>query len=215
MRRIAIVLAGLTLAASGVVPAQAATKATIVTAAFNALLNQSATSLEALEEQYEADVDALDSALADATRFANATYDTEFSAATLLYSPQISAINLKITEAKAKFVSVSSLKVLSLGTNRNYWGNLDCPSTRLDCKDPGDKGEKFNVGETTKVKEFLSTNYTEYLPEIDIMVSQGLTEAPWQKSLHQTTAGAMPSETKQKAKEFLPPPPKSYILVKH
>lgn len=48
-----------------------------------------------------------------------------------------------------------------------------------------------------------------------IMVSQGLTEAPWPKSLHQTTAGAMPSETKQKAKEFLPLSPKSYIFVKH
>jgi hypothetical protein len=138
-------------------------------------LNQSATSLEALEEQYEADVDALDSALADATRLANATYDTEFSAATLLYSPQIAAINLKITEAKAKFVSVSSVKVLSLGTNRQYWGNLNCPTTRIDCIDV-DKGPKFIVGEVTTIKEFLSTLYTDSLPEIDIMVSQGLIE---------------------------------------
>ena len=157
-------------------PAHAATKATTVTAAFKTLLNTTGDSLEALELKYEADVDALDAVLAEATRLANSTYDSEFSAATLLYSPQISAINLKISEAKIKFASVSSIKVLSLGTNRNYWGNINCPTNRLECKDAGDKGERFVVGEITTIKEILATTAIDYLPEIDIMVSQGLIE---------------------------------------
>ena len=175
MKRIAFALTILTVAVSGLVPAQAATKATVVTAAFRALLNQSSTSLEGLEQQFEEDLDRLDAALAEATSLANNTYDSEFAAATNLYSPQISAINLKVTEAKAKFVSVSGVKVLSLGTNRNYWGNLNCPTTRIECIDV-DKGPKFIVGEVTTIKEFLSTLYTDSLPEIDIMVSQGLIE---------------------------------------
>jgi hypothetical protein len=157
-------------------PAHAATKATTVTAAFKTLLNTTGDSLEALELKYEADVDALDAVFAEATRLANSTYDSEFSAATLLYSPQISAINLKISEAKIKFSSVSSIKVLSLGTNRNYWGNINCPTNRLECKDAGDKGERFVVGEITTIKEILATTAIDYLPEIDIMVSQGLIE---------------------------------------
>jgi hypothetical protein len=176
MRRIAFAFVALSFISSGVVPAQAASKATIVTAAFKALLNQSATSLQALEDQFEADIDKLDSALAETTALANSTYDADFTAATNLYSPQISSSNAKISEAKSKFASVSSVKVLSLGTNRNYWGNLNCPATRMDCKDAGDKGEKFIVGEITSVKEILSTTSLDYLPEIDIMVSQGLIE---------------------------------------
>ena len=147
--------------------ANAATKPSVVTAAFKTLLNTATNSMDALDEKYEADVDALDTALAEATRSANSTYDLEFSAAASLYTPQISAINVKIAEAKTKFVSVSSVKVLNLGTFRSYWGNLNCPTTRPNCIDT-DKGEKFVVGEVTTIKEFLSTNY--------IMVSQGLIE---------------------------------------
>lgn len=155
--------------------ANAATKPSVVTAAFKTLLNTATNSMDALDEKYEADVDALDTALAEATRSADSTYDSEFSAAASLYTPQISAINVKIAEAKTKFVSVSSVKVLNLGTFRSYWGNLNCPTTRPNCIDT-DKGEKFVVGEVTTIKEFLSTNYTDSLPEIDIMVSQGLIE---------------------------------------
>lgn len=62
-----------------------------------------------------------------------------------------------------------------MGTNRNYWGNLNCPTARPECIDT-DKGPKFIVGEITTIKEILSTTYTDYLPEIDIMVSLGLIE---------------------------------------
>ena len=156
--------------------ANAATKATTVTAAFKSLLNKTANSLDSLERKYESDVDALDFAFNEATRLANSTYDSDFATASSIFTPQIAAINLKISEAKAKFDSVSSVRVLNLGTNRNYWGNISCPTTRPDCKDSGDKGEKFIVGEVTKIKGILATNSTDYLPEIDIMVAQGLIE---------------------------------------
>jgi hypothetical protein len=156
--------------------ASAATKATTVLSAFKSLLAKTASSLDALERKYESDVDALDFAVNEATRLANSTYDSDFATASSIFTPQIAAINLKISEAKAKFDSVSSVRVLNLGTNRNYWGNISCPTTRPDCKDSGDKGEKFIVGEVTKIKGILATNSTDYLPEIDIMVAQGLIE---------------------------------------
>lgn len=155
-------------------PVQAATKATTVTAAFKTLLNTTSDSLEALEQKYESDIDALDSALANSTIAANSTYDQEIQAASNLYAPQISASNTKMTEARAKFSSVSGVKVLSLGTNRNYWGNLNCPTTRPDCIDV-DKGEKLNVGEVTTLKAIIGTK-TDYLLEIDIMLGLGLIE---------------------------------------
>lgn len=81
--------------------ANAATKPSIVTAAFKTLLNTATNSIDALDQKYEADVAALDIALAEATKLANSTYDSEFAAATSIYSPQISAINVRIAEAKA------------------------------------------------------------------------------------------------------------------
>lgn len=176
MKRLSLVgLVIATLILSGT-SATAATKAATVTAAFKSLLNNTAKSLDSLERKYEADVDALDFDFNEATRLANSTYDSDFATASSIFTPQIAAINLKISEAKAKFDSVSSVRVLNLGTNRNYWGNISCPTTRPDCKDPGDKGEKFIVGEVTKIKGILATNSTDYLPEIDIMVAQGLIE---------------------------------------
>jgi hypothetical protein len=175
MRKVPALALICVLSVSALTPASAASRATSVTAAFKTLLSTTVDSLDALEEKYESEIDALDASLAEATRVANSTYDSEFSAAALLYSPQISAINAKISEAKTKFVSVSSIKVLNLGTFRSYWGNFNCPTARPECIDT-DKGPKFIVGEITTIKEFLSTTYTDSLPEIDIMVSLGLIE---------------------------------------
>jgi hypothetical protein len=62
--------------------------------------------------------------------------------------------------------------VLDLGTNRNYWGNLNCPTFRPNCLDV-DKGEKFLVGDISTLKDVVATK-TSYLQEIDIMLSLGL-----------------------------------------
>lgn len=174
MRKVPALALVLALSITGLAPASAATKAQTVTTAFKNLLNTTGDSLDALEQKYESDIDALDSALANSTIAANGTYDQEIQAASNLYAPQISASTLKMTEARAKFSSVSGVKVVTLGTNRNYWGNLNCPTTRPDCIDV-DKGEKFNVGEVTTLKAIIGTK-TDYLLEIDIMLGLGLIE---------------------------------------
>lgn len=174
MRKVPALALVLALSITGLAPASAATKAQTVTAAFKTLLNTTGDSLDALEQKYESDIDALDSALANSTIAANSTYDQEIQAASNLYAPQISASTLKMTEARAKFAGVSGVKVVTLGTNRNYWGNLNCPTTRPDCIDV-DKGEKFNVGEVTTLKAIIGTK-TDYLLEIDIMLGLGLIE---------------------------------------
>jgi hypothetical protein len=174
MRKAPVLALVFTLALVGLTPASAANKATIVTAAFKNLLNVTGDSLDSLEQKYESDIDALDSALANSTIAANSTYDQEIQTASNLYAPQISASTTKMTEARAKFSSVSGVKVVTLGTNRNYWGNLNCPTIRPDCIDV-DKGEKFNVGEVTTLKAIIGTK-TDYLLEIDIMLGLGLIE---------------------------------------
>ncbi len=174
MRKVPALALVLALIIAGFAPASAATKAQTVTAAFKTLLNTTGDSLDALEQKYESDIDALDSALANSTIAANSTYDQEIQAASNLYAPQISASTLKMTEARSKFSSVSGVKVVTLGTNRSYWGNLNCPTTRPDCIDV-DKGEKFNVGEVTTLKAIIGTK-TDYLLEIDIMLGLGLIE---------------------------------------
>ena len=174
MRKVPVLALVFSLALIGLTPASAAPKATIVTAAFKNLLNVTGDSLDSLEQKYESDIDALDSALASSTIAANSTYDQEIQTASNLYAPQISASTTKMTEARAKFSSVSGVKVVTLGTNRNYWGNLNCPTARQDCIDV-DKGEKFNVGEVTTLKAIIGTK-TEYLLEIDIMLGLGLIE---------------------------------------
>jgi hypothetical protein len=174
MRKVPALALVLALSITGLAPASAATKAQTVTAAFKTLLNTTGDSLDALEQKYESDIDALDSTLANSTIAANSTYDQEIQAASNLYAPQISASTLKMTEARAKFASVSGVKVVTLGTNRNYWGNLNCPTTRPDCIDV-DKGEKFNAGEVTTLKAIIGTK-TDYLLEIDIMLGLGLIE---------------------------------------
>jgi len=173
MRKVILVLS-LGIALSFTSNAQAATSPKSVTAAFTKVLSATDNSLDALELKYESDIDALDSALASSTISANNTYDQEIQAASNLYAPLISASTLKMTEARTKFLSVSGVKVLALGTNRNYWGNLNCPTNRQDCIDV-DKGEKFNVGEVTTLKSIIGTK-TDYLLEIDIMLALGLIE---------------------------------------
>jgi hypothetical protein len=173
VRKIGILLT-LGLVLSLAPSAHAATNPKAVTAAFTKVLSTANNSLEALELKYEADIDALDVALANATIAANGTYDLEIQTASNLYAPQISGSSSKMTEARAKFASVSGVKVLAQGTSRGYWGNLNCPTARPMCIDV-DKGEKFNIGEVTTLKAIIGTQ-TDYLLEIDIMLGLGLIE---------------------------------------
>lgn len=118
-----------------VVPAQAAPKASVVTAAFKTLLNTTVDSMDALDQKYEADVDTLDEALFEATKAANAVLAQEFQAATDLYSPQIAAANLRLEAAKLQFKNNSDLKIQqSLFSSQNkdrVFIHLICPETTL------------------------------------------------------------------------------------
>jgi hypothetical protein len=195
MRKATVV--GLVLAISlvGFSPASAATKATLVTAAFKTLLNTTGDSLDLLDQKYESDVDLLDSALTKSTLEANSTYNLENSAASNLYLPQITASNSTISASKTKFATLQ-VKVTSLGNlnsnweNRvkyaNYFGNLKCPILRPNCLDPGDKGEAFVVGEITTFKEVIATNIDAY--GLDVMVSSGLIEILSLSDFQTTTA---------------------------
>lgn len=174
MRKVLVIALAIVLAFIGLTPANAGTKATTVTAAFKTLLSTTSESLQALELKYESDINALDLNLERATAAANAVHTEEITANAKVYGPAIEDVTKAISNAILKFPSVSNVKVLALGTNRNYWGNLNCPITRIDCKDV-DKGEKFLVGEVTTLKDVIGTKPA-YLLEIDLMIGQGLIE---------------------------------------
>jgi len=117
------------------VPANAATKPTVVTAAFKNLLNVTSDSMDQLDQKYEADVDALDAALLAATKAADDTYNQELAAATALYTPQIAAANQKVEAAKVVFAANAGLKIsqtlyTSVDKDRVF-NQLICPDTTL------------------------------------------------------------------------------------
>jgi hypothetical protein len=110
----------------------------------------------------------------------------------------------KIRQAKQDFLRSNQIKVIKLGDNRNYWGSFNCPMTRPDCIYV-DKGPKFEVGEVTTIKEVVSSK-TEYLNEIDLIVSLGLIEllTPTEfqlasKTIREQTAAMAASQSKFKA----------------
>ena len=135
MRKVLVALAVSSLALVGIAPAEAAPKASVVTAAFKTLLNATADSMEALDQKYEADVSVLDDALTAATKAADATLAQELQAATDLYSPQIAASNQKLEAAKVLFTNNSDLKIqqslFSWQNADHIYGLLICPDTTL------------------------------------------------------------------------------------
>lgn len=134
MRKVGILLTvGLVLGLSP--SAQAATNPKVVSAAFNKVLLATNNSLEALELKYEADVDALDATLAEATKAADAALDQELQAATALYAPQIAAANKKAEDAKIVFLANNKLMIKqslfnSMDKDR-VWQYFICPDTTL------------------------------------------------------------------------------------
>ena len=110
-------------------PASAATKPTVVKAAFQKLLNVTADSLDALEQKYEADIDSLDEALNNANMAAEDTYNQELLAATNLYAPKISAATKKSEDAKTNFESNNKVRL----TTGFFGGDADRLNWALDC----------------------------------------------------------------------------------
>ena len=80
---------------------------------FQALLTDGNDALDALEAEYETNIDSLDAVLLAVTQAAEVTSLNEILAATTLYTPQIAASTKKIDDAKANFPNVAKLKVIS------------------------------------------------------------------------------------------------------
>lgn len=134
MRKVAVVGLGLALSLVGFSPSSAATKATLVTNAFKTLLNTTGNTLDLLEQKYEVDIDALDEALAAATRSADDDYNKDLLAATNLYAPQISAANKRAEEAKVSYESNNKVRL----TTGFFGGDADRLNGALDCLPPKD-----------------------------------------------------------------------------
>jgi hypothetical protein len=128
--RTRIVLAlSIALIGFSAVPANAATKPTVVTAAFKNLLSVTSDSLDQLDQKYEAEVDALDASLLAATKAADDTYNNELASATALYTPQIAAANQKAEAAKALFNENNRIKI---GAGGGFFGGTNL-ANYVDC----------------------------------------------------------------------------------
>jgi multidrug efflux pump subunit AcrA (membrane-fusion protein) len=111
------------------VPVNAATKPSVVTAAFKNLLNTTADSMDQLEQQYEADLDALDATLVAAAKSADDAYNQDLLAATNLYAPQIAAANKKAEDSKATYEANNKVRL----TTGFFGGDADRLNWALDC----------------------------------------------------------------------------------
>lgn len=129
MRKVSALALVLALSITGLAPASAATKAQTVTAAFKTLLNTTGDSLDALEQKYESEIDALDSALAASTKLADDTYSQDLLAATNLYAPQIAAANKKAEDAKTSYEANNKVRL----TTGFFGGDADRLNWALDC----------------------------------------------------------------------------------
>ena len=113
--------------------AHAASNPKVVTAAFTKVLSATGDSMDALEQKYESDIDALDATLAAATKAAEDTYNQDLLAATNLYAPQIAAATKKSEEAKATFESNNKVRLTTgffADADRLNW-SLDCLPARV------------------------------------------------------------------------------------
>lgn len=164
MKKLLISLLALVLLAT-TSPAHAATKATTVTAAFKTLLNTTGESLDSLEQQYEADIDALDSALALTTQSAGDNYNKDLLAAANLYAPQITAANKKAEDAKLSYESNNKIRL----TTGFFGGDADRLNWALDCLPPKD----YFAGKMLK-------RYCASIPGIAVFPQSGYGYEDWQ-----------------------------------
>jgi hypothetical protein len=155
--------------------ASAATKPDLVLKGFQSYVANAKSTLSNNKIKYDTNVTAINAAYSNSLASAKLNYDKEILEAKNLYEPQIESSKRTIKEAQAKLLTVNQVRVLKLGTNRNYWGNLDCPTNRPQCVSLDDKGNLFQVGEITKLKSIMGER-ADYLYEIQLMIDLGLIE---------------------------------------
>lgn len=154
--------------------AQAVSKSDLVLKGFKTYVSAAKTALVNSKIKYDSDASAINAIYESSAQSAKSIYDKEILAAKNLYEPQVNSSTQIIKDAKAKLLTVNQVKVLKQGNDRNKWGYLNCPTTRLDCKSV-DKGELFMIGEVTSLKSIVGDNI-DYLKEIQSMVDDGLIE---------------------------------------
>ena len=175
MKRISLVAILITSLIFSGTSASAATKPALVLKGFQMYVANAKSALAMSKTNYDASVAAINVAYANSLATSKATFEKEISTAKNLYEPQINSAKQNIKDAQSKLLTVNQVKVLKLGTFRGYWGNLDCPVTRPQCISLDDKGNLFQIGETTKLKAIMGER-ADYLYEIQLMIDLGLIE---------------------------------------
>ena len=132
MRKRSIFLLTLCLSVSVAAPAQAATKATVLTKAFQKYLTDG-----------------------------ELNYSQAMASAKNLYEPQILATQSALLTAQAQYLTVNQVTILKnsvQGQQANALGYdaLNCPATHLDCYDQTYKNRVFRAGEVTTTFDFLN-----------------------------------------------------------
>ena len=155
--------------------AQGATKPDLVIKGFQSYVSAAKSSMAKAKAEYDSKVFAINSVYSATNSNIKATFDSEILNSMYLYGPQVLASKQAIKNAQAKLLTVNEVRVLKLGTFRNYWGNLDCPQERPACLSLDDKGELFKIGEVTRLKAIMGER-PDYLYEIQLMIDTGLIE---------------------------------------
>ena len=135
MRKVPALALVFALTLVGLAPASAAPKATIVTAAFKNLLNVTGSSLDSLEQKYEADIDTIEATLAAAISAADEAFVQELKSSTDRYDLQLKVSDESIAKTKIVFLANNSLTIQQVNLFNNeqdqLWQNLICPETTL------------------------------------------------------------------------------------
>ena len=154
--------------------ANAATKPDLVLKGFQSYVANAKSALSSNKIKYDGNAAAISATYTNSVSAAKSMYDKEILSAKNLYEPQINTATQLIKDAKAKLLTVNQVKVLKQGNDRNNWGYLNCPTSRLECKYV-DKGELFVIGEITSLKSVVGENVG-YLTGVQSMIDEGLIE---------------------------------------
>jgi len=176
MRRIYVSVVCAILLSTVSYPVQAATKSDLLLKGFQSYVSIAKSALVIAKVKYDSEVAAINTIYANSAQIAKSSYEKEILAAKNLYEPQINNSNQAIKDAQARLLTVTQVKVLKQGTDRNSWGFLNCSTTRPNCIYV-DKGALFLIGEITTLKTFAGEPLEfEYLRDIQTMIDDGLIE---------------------------------------
>ena len=101
-------------------------------------------------------------------------YTKDIAAAGTQFQPLIESSAKKMQDAYSQLKSASKVKIIKIGTNRSYWGQLECPELRPNCIGV-DKGPEFQIGELSSFKDSTLKDIDQ-LNVNQLMIQDGLIE---------------------------------------